>query len=304
MMKTNKISALALLICLFTGLLLVSCNEGGNSKMQPYKMTVLCDDAIYDMMKPICEKYDSLSPELTIELVRVSGYKAMVDFLTGKNSVVIISRNYTKQEDSLIKAYKVNPVQMWFAKDALVFYTYFENPIDSLVDNQVQSIFTENKPVKSYVTALKEEPVIVCPANYSSEYYNFMSLIIKDKKLTKQMKTFSTSDSVMKYVESNRNTIGIGYLSEVIRGGKIKAIPVSFTDSTGTYISTNIVHQSGIVQGFYPYIVYHYIYVYDINTSSNMEFARYLCNNSDAQMHYKECGIVPNVKMINLIKED
>ncbi len=284
-----------------------ACNNQKNGD-QPQeavtKLKVYCDEAFYNTVKSPVAEFDSINYQLKIELIPTPAFDCMANLLSGNAQAVILSREYSKSEDSLMKAYNVPPFpREAIAHDALVFYTNADVALDTISDVQLRDIFTN--PSASFEKYYPKSGIntIVCNSHLSSEYYNLKKYLVKDKKIAKNLKFFSTVDSVKKYVQNNKNSIGIGYLSQLHHEADLKAIQVSFIDSTGRYQYPMSVHQANIVRGFYPYRISHYLYIYDSKVDAASAFLRYICKNGKAQRHFNEIGIVPAYGQIRLIEE-
>jgi hypothetical protein len=117
------------------------------------------------------------------------------------------------------------------------------------------------------------------------------------------MKYFQSSDSVRKYVLEHRDAIGVGYLSQITREMNLKPLSVSYFDSAGNYVFPHAVHQANIVQKFYPYIITHYVYIFDERFENPLRLARFLSKSGIAQRYFKDAGIVPAFAKIKLIDE-
>lgn len=299
--KTFRLIQLSTLFSLLVFFILISCSKDTKTDTKSLKVDTLkvyCDEAIYNLMEPNCNEYDSINTKIHIELIKSTAFEAMAKILAGEADISFISREYTRREDSLMKLNNVKPrLQKTLANDALVFFVYFENKLDSLNDEQIKNVITGDNTLCSYFPKkLKSEPTFAIADKYSSEYENFLKFIVKGNKIKIPLKLLPNTDSVKQFVLNNKNSIGIGYFSQVVKEPDLKALPIGFIDSTGKYIFPHVVHQANILQRFYPYIVNHYIYVLDENNPNSLEFLRYLRNpQGKVQRFFLEAGIVPAV---------
>lgn len=296
------------LIVLFILFTLLSCNESKqegtftkSDSLNNYSFQIFCDASIYDMMKPVIEEYQNKTKQ-EITLTKADAFDVMKALLSGKAQAIIIARNYTQREDSLIKAYNIQPhTNATIAKDALVFFVRIEYPLEAISHKQILSILTnENSSIKQFYPKLKVEPEFICNNVLSSEYENLKSIVLKDKPLKKQLIYKENTDSVINEVLKNGNNIGIAYLSKVLANPDIRPLQVSFEDSTGARIGPVVVHQAYIVQGMYPYIVGINVYVLDDKDENSMKIFRYLSKHPDVQKYFQKVGIVPTFAKIVL----
>ncbi len=286
--------------------LLISCNE--TKQEQPIEQTpkiqVICDESIYDLCKPVVVDYDSNNYRVKIEFLKSTAFGAMAKLLATETDAILLSRDYLAVEDSALKINNVKPHQRAvFAYDALVLYTDLDNNIDTISIENFKRIFTD-KSFSFISNGYTREFEIVLPDNFTGEYANLKSLALGNKKIETKMKYFSTSDSALNYVIGNKNSIGVGYLSQVNKKPDLKCIAVSFTDSTGKYIYPRLVHQANIVQGFYPFKVPLYVYILKENSDAQLAFSRYISRVGKAQKHFNNSGIIPAYGDIRLKSEE
>lgn len=290
------------------GCCLWACNpsdKSPNGDIKIEKLTVLCDDGCYEMFSKVVADYDSINYSATFDLKRTPAFDCMANLLAGKAKAVIVSREFSQYEDSLMKVYKVEPYEgVQIAHDALVFYVKSDAKIDSLTDGQLKDVFTNTgASVQKYYPA-SGITEFACNSQLSSEYFYLKKYILKDNKSAVKLKEFSTQDSVVNYVSNNKNAIGIGFLSQLHGKGEVRALPISFNDSLGNYIFPHVVHQANIVRGFYPYKITHYIYVFDKSKDVPMALTRFLSKSAKGQRFFNEYGIVPAFARIKLTIEE
>ncbi|MCX7907944.1 MAG: substrate-binding domain-containing protein [Ignavibacteria bacterium] len=302
-MKKSKI--ISLFFAIFTIGLLVSCGPKETIPEQR-RILVYCDESIYNLIYPCVAHYDSTGSVVKVTFRKTTAWDAMAKLLAKEADAIVIARDYTRYEDSLMKAFGVFPhTRLVLAFDALVFYVNKDFPLDTLTDEQIRKFLTDkNFSLKKLYKQLPNEPIIAVNSPMSSELVNLYQLVLKGKNISRPVKVFQTSDSVKNFVKTNSNAIGIGYLSHLYREPDIRALPISFIDSTGKYIFPHNVNQPNILRELYPYIVKHYIYVLDKLNDNSMTFARYLYNPGFAQKHFFEKGIVPSNAEFKLIEED
>lgn len=304
MITKIKLSAICILILVLFGCGKKDATPDQNQK-DGIKLTVYCDEAIFKLMTFPFQQIDSILVNDEVSLQKVTAFDAMAKFLAGDAEFIVLARDYSHREDSLMKIYKVNShIKMPVAHDALVLYTQNGFPLDTISDVQIKAIFTQKgTSLQQYFPKLSSEPEFVINSNLSSELENLKTQICSNEPITKKLKVFGSSDSVIKYVTENKNTIGIGYLSQVINIQEVKPLNVGFDDSTGRHILTTV-HQANIVQGYYPYKVTLYSYVIDDKTELPLMVQRFVAKHRISQSYFNDYGIVPAFAKIKLIEED
>ncbi|MGQ9818616.1 MAG: PstS family phosphate ABC transporter substrate-binding protein [Candidatus Kapaibacteriales bacterium] len=307
-MKMNKIlclinySSVSIFILL---LFLLGCSQE-EKPIQQRKIVVFCDESIAPVIKPTIDYYDSTGSLIKVDFKPTNAWNAMAKLLSREADAIIIARDYTRYEDSLLKAFNVQPHQkLTIALDALVFFVNKDNPLDTLTFNQINKFLTDKKySLKSqYPNKLKTEPILIVNSPLSSELINLNNLVARGAGIVRPVKIFQTYDSVKSYVKQNPNAIGVGYLSHLYREPDLRPIAISFVDTAGNYIFPHNVNQPNIVRRLYPFIVEYYVFVLDRLNDNAMSFARYLYNPGYPQKYFFDIGIVPANAKITLIEE-
>lgn len=299
------------MILLSLAVILISLNSCDNKfeQSQPDsinagEINIYCDESIAGVMDSTFKMYQNAYPNIKFSYQLVDSRETMNQLLSGQTDAVVVARNYLPDEDSLMKEFDVQRTEMIAAEDALVFYVNREFPLDTINHEQLVEILSTQKSFRDFYPQLGFEPELISNSRRSSEYANFLKLVLGDKPLVKQLKMMNGVDSVKTYVKDNPNAIGIGYLSHVMRKAEWKALRVSYINSEGKREPPQIVHQGFIVQKRYPYIVQYRILFAEGTMSRAFWFASFLSKEAIVQTYFKEYGIVPGFAQIKLIKQD
>jgi ABC-type phosphate transport system substrate-binding protein len=308
-----KMMTFKLIIILAFVVIFASCNEGNKQKPQEEQesitngtLTVYCDESMAGLLKKPFELYDSTFPKVKLTVIPTNARRAMGELLSANARIVILARDYLKDEDSLMKVYKVEKhKRMKMADDGLVFFSNSEFPLDTLNSEQIYKILTDkNAGLRQYFPQLKSEPEIVINNNNSSEYANLVKLVARNNEIKKKLIFVDSSDKVVEYVKNNKNAIGVTYFYKIVNDGSVKALRIGFTDTTGKYISPKPVHQSYIVQRLYPYIIYYYSYLLKDMRDLPWWLASFLEKEAVVQRYFLNAGIVPGFAKIKIIREE
>ncbi len=303
----NKIKNLnlAIIIALIT---LNSCDskyeKSHTDSINAGELTVYCDKSIFEVLDTTFKMYQNSYPNIKFTLVKADSRECMNMILSGQANAVIVARNYLPDEDSLMIEFDVERTEMIAAEDALVFYVDRNFPLDTLNHEQIIEILSTNKRFRDFYPQLTFEPELVSNTRRSSEYANFLQLVLGDRQLSKPVKFLTGYDSVKNYVKDNPNAIGIGYLSQIIRQIDWKPLRISFLSENGKREPPQVVHQAFIVQRRYPYIVKYRVLISEGTMSRAFWFASFLSKESIVQNYFNEFGIVPGFAKIKLIKQD
>lgn len=307
-MTMNKILGLknhfSLSIVIFI-LSLMGCSQD-EKPIQQRIITIYCDESIAPVIKPTIDYYDSTGSLIKVDFKPTNAWNAMAKLLAREADAIIIARDYTRYEDSLLKAFNVQPhLKLTIAFDALVFYVNKDNPLDTLSFEQINKFLTDKKfSLKSlFPKKLKTEPIVTVNSPLSSEIINLNNLVTHGAGIARPVKIFQTYDSVINFVKQIPDAIGVGYLSHLYREPNLRPIAFSYVDTAGNYIFPHNVNQPNIVRHLYPFIVKYYVFVLDQLNDDAMSFARYLYNPGYPQKYFFDRGIVPANAKITLIEE-
>jgi ABC-type phosphate transport system substrate-binding protein len=311
-MKKISIFVSFFILPLISALLFISCEDKNAEKsgweaINSGTFTALCDESLYDFLQPVFHSYDSMHVDIKKTILKTDARRAMAELLAGNAKIIILGRDYLKDEESLMKKMKVTRVRYKFAEDALVFFTQKNFPTDTLTHQQLKNILqNKDSQLKQYYPKLEAEPNIVINRFTSSEYGNLIKLVIDSgSKISRRLIFSGGIDSVKQYVRNNKNAIGVGYLSYLIKDtSEFKMLSISFVNKKGKYIFPHVVHQANIVQRYYPFVVEHYVYLLEDRQNIVYWFARYLSIEAIVQRYFNDAGIVPAYAKIKLIEQE
>lgn len=311
-MKIKVLNMLLMSFCIiFTFFLITACNDNNKTGSDQYEawnsgeVEIFYDNQNAVMLDSVFKMYKKAFPNVKPKFSPVSSREGMRLLLNGKAKILLQSRGFLRDEDSLINYYNINfPEPFPFAEDALVFFTQIESPIDTLNANNIEDFLTDLNSKSLQKIGLPIEPTFaICEPN-SSVFSNFQKMVLKGGTLQRKHRFFVTPDSVKDYVATTTNSIGIAYLSQVIGDLRFKPLKIGYDDSTGKHIKPKSVHQSYIVQSLYPYIITHKAYLLDDRKNLALWFASFISKESYVQRYFKDYGIVPTHAKIVLIKEE
>ncbi len=287
-----------MMMLLFLGFM-IGCGEqkqsGGDEpqeSMNSGSITVYCDENIEHIMDHAITMYDSKYKGVEVKKEYLNSRQVMQKLLSGEARVVLNSRKYLRDEDSLMKVYEVEPHKvMKIASDGLVFFAKKDFPTDTLSAEEIEQLLTSDLKLKS-IYRLSEEPEMAFPDVNSSTYYHMYTQAAKEKKITRAAKYFKDLDSLVNYVKEN-NAIGVALMSQLNQDTTLKMFRLGFTNSDNKRIFPQNVHPGYIVQNKYPYKVTYYAFLKENRRNLPFWFARYLEQDKEAQKYFLEAGILP-----------
>lgn len=297
---------IVLLIMLLTSIILLpSCTkEKVKRNLNVGKLEVYCDANLYPLLKQPFELYAETYKDIKFSYKVVSSREAMRLLLSGNAKAVIVARDYLGDEDSLMKAFKVERVKIKFGKDGLVFFTKPDFPIDSMNVTQIHSWLTDkNYSLMKQFPSLGFEPELVTTDMNSAVYANLVRLAAENHKIVRKIKMLGDMEQVKNYVKNNPKAIGVGFLWNVHENADFTSIRMGFFHKNGKREMPQIVHPSWVVMDRYPYIVDYYVYVTaDANDLPNY-FATFIQTNEEVQKYIFSKGVVPEHAKINLLMQ-
>jgi ABC-type phosphate transport system substrate-binding protein len=262
--------------------------------MNSGKLTAYIDEDIAPLLDSAWTIYNKIYPNVDLKLVKTDARTCMSMILGGKERVALVSREYLKDEDSLMKVYKVQAHQkLKIADDAIVFFVNPTNKLNELNQNDIQNYFLGNESSKNQkLIAGNINSGIV--ANLS-KYFAYKSNKVNHLKNINEVKNVILKDN---------SKIGIGYLSQLAKDDRFKMIRISYYDSTGTLQPSSSVHQSSIVLKKYPFVFSHYAYLLENRQNLPYWFATFVAKETKVQKLILESGIVPGFAIIKLNMEN
>lgn len=314
--KTIEMKKINQIILILSLLLFISCNseqdnKEGKNKPQTYeqsisegKLTVYVDTLLTDLLEPIMGFYRESYPKIELNVNYINSRRAVALLFSGEAEVIVLSRNYLKDEDSLNKEFSLNRPEMVMAEDGLVFFTNNKFGLDTLNDEQIFNILTQGKNFKNYYTQIDKEPELVTTGVNNSHYQNLITTAARNNTITKKITLVNNTQEIFDYVKNNDNAIGIAYLSNVIKKTEFKMLRISFINKEGKRIPPQIVHQGFIVQEKYPYIVKHKVILREDRKNKPFWFASYLSKETRVQKYLMDSGIVPAFAKVVLVPSE
>ncbi len=307
-MTNNKLSIFSKFLFLLCALsLLFSCNSDkpkrpiSHETIDSGSVEIFCDEAYYPILDSVFNMHRARYKNVELTVQSVNARNVLAHLLAGKTRLAIVGRDNLKDEDSLMHLYNVAPYyQMDIANDGLVFFVNPDFPIDTLNDEILLNVLTENKKFTSYLPTLTQEPTIAIAEQNSSEYGNLVNIVAKKKNIKRAMNLLPNADSVIAFVENNKNAIGVCYLSKV-QGKFFKLLRIGYTDKDGNYVpATKPVHQSYIVLGEYPYKTLLRLYLLEDRKNLPFWVGAFLEKEAVAVKYYEKAKLLPCHAKYNL----
>ncbi len=296
------------IIVLFPILINISCDNKYESKnpddvetINSGKLDIMIDNELNPLMDTTLEFYKSFYPKVRLTSNYSNSREVMANLFNGKKRAVIIARDYLKDEDSILTAYKIEKhLKMKIANDALVFFVNNNSKYDTLSKSNFEDYFINSKTKFSQASGIDNNPESFVVENNSSTFQNFKSLTLNNQKNVRRLNYEQNIEEIKSKVQKNDNYIGMGYLSQLSNDPRFKLLKIGYLDTNNVYIRPKIVHQSNLLRGYYPYKVPIYVYLLENRQNLPFWFSSFLAKETKVQKYFLDKGIVPTFAAIKL----
>lgn len=294
----------------FWAILLLSC--GGGETPRPAmetavsgELTVLVDEEIRPLLDSIVIYHARENPKASVTLRSLSATETMRRIIGRSERIAIVARDYTPEEDSLIKAAELDTVpRALVARDALVFFVDRSFPYDTMNAEHIRAWLAGRAGVRSSYPKLAKDPVFVVSGGSSGSVYGNIANVVLARRApsVKMLATASTHADVVREVRSNPTLIGVGYLSQIRGDTSIKALRLSYTGPDGTHEWPKPVHPAYLMMGKYPFPVPIFAYVTSKPSQHDVAFGfmQFATRSNKAQYSLFNAGIEPAHAKITL----
>ena len=235
---------------------------------------------------------------------------AMHQIISRSERIAIVARDYTPEEDSLIKAAEVDTVpRALVGRDALVFFVSKAFPYDTMNAEHIRAWLAGRSGVRGHYPKLSKDPVFVVSGGSSGSVYgNITNVVLGGRSPSVRMlATASTHKDVVAEVVRNPGLIGVGYLSQIRSDAAIKPLRLSYTGPDGTHEWPKPVHPAYLIMGKYPFPVPIFAYVTSKPSQHDVAFGfmQFATRSNKAQYSLFNAGIEPaHAKITLYLPED
>jgi hypothetical protein len=262
--------------------------------------SIACDREVARLIVPQLDSFVLHHEGAHVKLEITTALEAMQQLLSGRVRAAIVARDYLPQEDSLLRAYSIEPHKRFLiATDAVVFVTAARSGLDTVSDEIIRRTLSgERTWLAQYRWALP---------NPSSSLAGHLRMIAGGAV---RLAAFSvpSGDSALAAVRQGKTDIGVALLSQFLQDKEanpsLHAVRLVIRDTaTGDRIAV-APHAATIVKKTYPYRVP--IYGYLLETARNFPFGviASIAQEPRPQRAMLNAGIVPGYAKIQLVEPD
>ena len=199
------------LVILFSGLMLLSCNDtqnpfaiGGETHRRG-DIHIYIEESFKPLFKTSIYTFESQYPKAKIKDHYCTEQDAINAFLNKKTKTIFISRDFTKREKEKLKLVQVEVRSEKLAEDALALIIHPNNPDTSISVNQLKRMLTGKE--NTWKT-LKTKIDIVFD-NQNSANFTYLRNLTGDSPIPTNIFAVKSNEEVINYVKTHPNAIGI-----------------------------------------------------------------------------------------------
>ena len=307
----------------FVATLIIRCDfDEIKSRATIGEMTIDVDANVEPLMIQLKNEFERLNPEAKLNLVFQPTKNVIAGLLNGDVSLIIITRDFDKEEKDFVDKHKIELQRYNIAIDAIAFIVNTENPVSRLTSNDLKEIFTggyskwsqiesqdeeQNKDVREILTGKLDKIKLFIQRPNSSTYDYVKDSVLSGLEYSKASQVCSTSAQMLEMIRKNKNGIGISNLSWLSKGNQdkldstVKPLRVSRIRISGRQEDFAQFHQGLIFNKTYPYRRNVILYTTDFGIKLSTGLITFLLSK-EGQKTILENGLVPLNQPIRTIQ--
>lgn len=299
-MKSEKLMAWALLLTLF----FVGCEQRNPASTTTGTLRLEVDESVSRVLGTIADSFQRTYTKSNIVIVGVEAREAIANFINDSVQVIVTAREFNDEERAVLKKYPEIEWQAYkCALDAVAVIGHKENPQKELRVSELDSIFQGT--IARWGGKGKLIDIAIGGVN-SSVNEVFRNKVLGGKPFASYAKSFTSSDSLMAFVEKNREAIGIVGIN-ALRGRDENVTvfalgqPGVRPDSTEPYGRYYTPVQAHVYRKYYPITRPVYVYTRAYGYTVAAGFIAYV-NSVHGQQKFLSEGLVPVTMPVRLVE--
>jgi phosphate transport system substrate-binding protein len=319
-----KINFLYIVILTFCSLLFVSCDfKEIKSVTTTGELSIEVDENLEPLMKDEIMEFERLNPEAKINMKVVPTRVAKADLINGETKLIVVARNFTEEENSVIEKNKIVVKEYPIAIDGIGFIVNLKNPVKRVTSDDLKEIFTgnykswtdiksdqdpdQNKEAKIFFNSNTDKIKLFIQRKNSSTHDYVLDSILKKIDYAATAVVCSTTVQIINAVRENENAIGIVNMNWLTTGNTdtidstVRPLRVSKILENGVQLDFTEFHQGLIFNGKYPYRRSVYVFTTDEGMKLSTGFITFLQNN-DGQKVVLKNSLVPVSQPVRTIQ--
>ncbi|HMS65660.1 MAG TPA: substrate-binding domain-containing protein [Ignavibacteria bacterium] len=106
------------------------------------ELNIEVDENVEKLMRDEIKEFERLNPEAKIKMKSVPTRVAKADLINGESKLIVVTRNFTEEEKSVIEKNKITVKEYPIAIDGIGFIVNLKNPIKRVTSEDLKDIFT------------------------------------------------------------------------------------------------------------------------------------------------------------------
>jgi phosphate transport system substrate-binding protein len=297
--------------------MLASCNNGPKPNYQLEKdpdetatsgqLHFVMDDVVEPLIKIEAQEFMRIYEKSKLTYDVASAGSAIVDFINGKERLIVVSRKFNAREDSVVQKYNLSYISKTVALDAVCIIVNPKNPVDSLKLSQFRDILSGKikdwQQVGSPLTK-GSQPITVFATGINSGQRQFIKdTLLVGTDFAKEAYPCSTTVQMLDFVKSRRDAIGyvgMAYCKDYFKkqDSTIKVIALATDTANAVYRQP---YQAYVYRGEYPLTYPIYVVYTGIKAMLPRGFNAFI-TSTPGQKIFMQNGLVPQAVPVRLVQ--
>lgn len=299
---------------IFALTILQSCNRDPNKiKETPTtgNIRISVDESYYLLFEAEKYAFEAYYPFAKINIQYKNEVDLYNDFMNDSVRMIVTNKPLSKDQENYLKSKKIYPVSTKIAYDALAFIINKNNPDSNILYEQIRGIFTGKITGWNQITpkSILGKIVVVFDNERSGNVRYINEKLEIKEKFPSYCFAVENNDEVIKYVEKNRNALGIisvNWISDIhdsVSKGfleKIRVVEVGDifnTEGSGDFCRP---YPGYIADKSYPFIREVYMISRETFKGLGTGFASFVAYDKGQRIVLK-AGLVPAAMPVRLI---
>jgi phosphate transport system substrate-binding protein len=303
---------LAVVLLTISGLFYSGCNYGKIKQISTSgQLTLDVDENEEPLIKKEVAEFTRLNPNAKIDMKVKTTAEVMADLINGDIKTVIVDRDFTPQEQDLLKKYNIEVKTHRFAINGIAVIVNPSNPINKLNFNELRKIFNGKisnwKDLDSTNKGVYKEDLKIFIARPNSAIHDiFKEEALANREYSKSALVCSTSTQMLNEIQNNKNGIGFISMSWITKSADtldtlVKPLKIAAVDSLGRVSDYIGLHQAYIANNLYPLRMFVYTMSRDFDMDLSVGFTSFLLAFG-GQKVVLNSGLVPMTQPVRLIQ--
>jgi len=275
-------------------------------------LTVEVDEGISPVIKKEADEFMRLNDESKITLQVKTTNEAIADLVNGKTKMIVVGRDFSKEENDIIANNKLEIKKSRLAMDGVGVIVNNNNPLKKLNFNELKKIFTgavtdwkdldgDNKDVNK-----GKIKTFIARKNASVHDY-FKQKVLAGEDYYNKSTICSTSAQMLEEIKSNDASIGFISMAWITKFAdtldtSIKTLKIASVDTSNGYAGEYTgIHQAYIYDKSYPLVTEVYIMSTDYSMNLSVGFTSFMLAY-DGQRIILNSGLVPVTQPVRIIQ--